>query len=665
MLDHNNLINESTNSTPVNERPLRQRGITPDSDLAVNIQAAQPVESTLNTTSPIELVALPALRPEEIVTESLVATSEANEVVYSLTQNIFPRIVINDDIGVTGSQQYATGTAANQEFAQDFSAVVEIGGCSGTLIAPNVVLSARHCGIGAGTTVSFGPDSFNPVYTTTVLNATNPGGGFAFSPLLDGGDVTIARLAESVPEDIATPMRLTSNTELEGERVAIIGYGLNGVGSQGHQFSSDGLRWGGENVIDQFGAAAGSFGATSNIISTDFDDESGGGNTIAGSNPTPLEFEATTAPGDSGGPILINAGGEWLIAGVLSGGTSPISAYGDISWWTGIAIYEEEITEAGGEFTGGLPEEDDHLDVFPDALTTFLSFDPLSGKFIGRDTGFIGFAEVVDDVDVFGFSLASEGDITIDARSQTSNLDTYLEIYDAEGRFLGANDNSGNPALENELDSQLILRDIAAGEYFVAVSSVDETLGRYRVAVRHNADLGGVDDVGSSFSTSAIVGLNPAPDTTFINAAVDFGDDKDFFQFVANFTGTLVIRTKALEPEDGELNTVLRGYDSDRNLIAANNNFRDSLDSRLVLDIEEGEQYFLQLSSVGTTYGDYRISLRLNDEATGGSDGFSDFGRVDLAMNKHDWPGVDMDDKFKTMAGNHEAEVFNMITPNV
>jgi len=252
-------------------------------------------------------------------------------------RGVFPRIVINDAIGPAGSQTYA----------DPFDAVVSVSvGCTGVLVAPDAVLSARHCGIRPGDTVSFGEDSFNPTGTFTVATSVDPAGN---GSLLDGGDFTILTLETSVPATIAIPMRLTDATdELVGVTAATIGYGLNGVGSVGHEFSADGRRWGGENIIDAFGIPSANSG--DNIISTDFDDDSGAGNTIVGSDPTPLEFEATTAPGDSGGPILVQQNGEWLIAGVLSGGTTGNSVYGDISWWTGTALFRTEIEAVGGEF---------------------------------------------------------------------------------------------------------------------------------------------------------------------------------------------------------------------------------------------------------------------------------------------------------------------------
>ncbi|MEM1183373.1 MAG: GC-type dockerin domain-anchored protein [Planctomycetota bacterium] len=266
---------------------------------------------------------------------------------------VFPRIVINNTIGAQGSRDYAA----------PFDAVVRLGGCTGTLIAPNVVLSARHCGIGAGTLVRFGDNSNSAVATATVQSSILPDGN---GSLLDGGDVSIHILSSSIAANVAEPMRLIDETnELEGKLCATIGYGFNGLGSVGHGFSSDGFRWGGENIIDRYGSPASNSGT--NIISTDFDNGSTGANTIPTSSSTPVEFEATTAPGDSGGPVLVQFGSEWVIAGVLSGGTTNTSVYGDISWWTGTAVYRDDIEAAGGDFFTGLEIS------FPGGLPALLS----------------------------------------------------------------------------------------------------------------------------------------------------------------------------------------------------------------------------------------------------------------------------------------------------
>ena len=256
---------------------------------------------------------------------------------------VFPRIVINDAIGPAGSRAYAA----------PFDSVVAVSvGCSASLIADDVVLSARHCGIGAGDRFIFGDNSNNGgIFSATVQSSFLPAGN---GNLLDGGDVSIHTLTAPVASNIATPLRLIDETSgLEGMVAATVGYGFNGVGSVGHDFTDDGRRWGGENIIDAYGSPADDSG--SNIISTDFDDGTNSANTIPSSSRTPLPLEATTAPGDSGSPVMVQVNGEWLVAGVLSGGTTSTSVYGDISWWTGTAVFRDEIEARGGEFAGSTP----------------------------------------------------------------------------------------------------------------------------------------------------------------------------------------------------------------------------------------------------------------------------------------------------------------------
>lgn len=269
-------------------------------------------------------------------------------------EGIFPRIVIRDDIGLAGSASFGASSA--------FSGVASISGCTAVLIAPTTLLSARHCGPSVGGLVRFGTDRNAPTFSTTISSVFYPAGGTANSPLLNGGDFAILTLAGSVGADIATPFALSdATTELVGFSVATVGFGRSGVGSTGTS-GSNSLRRGGTNVLDSYGRAAGngSFvsGTTSNIFSTDFDNPTGTSNTMGwlGSQATATAFEATTAGGDSGGPLLFDNGGVWTLIGVLSGGTTTNSVYGDISWWTGVAPFRTEIEAAGGVFVAVVPE---------------------------------------------------------------------------------------------------------------------------------------------------------------------------------------------------------------------------------------------------------------------------------------------------------------------
>ena len=291
-------------------------------------------------------VCLPAAQASTASYDAMVASGFTEE-------GIFPRIVIRDDIGLAASATFAADPA--------FSGVVSISGCTGVLIAPTTILSARHCSPSVGGTVRFGTNRNSPTFSTSIQSVLFPGGGTAGSPLLDGNDVAILRLSSVVPANIATPFALTAaTTELTGFSVVTLGYGGRGIGSTGAT-GSDGIRRGGTNVLDRYGAAVNTttnIGGTTNIFSTDFDNPTGTSNTLGwlGSSSVATGFEATTAGGDSGGPLLFDNGGVWTLMGVLSGGTTSNSVYGDISWWTGVAPFRTQIEAAGGVFIAVVPE---------------------------------------------------------------------------------------------------------------------------------------------------------------------------------------------------------------------------------------------------------------------------------------------------------------------
>ncbi len=353
--------------------------------------------------------------------------------VVDISDGVHARITINDAIGAAGSRAYAA----------PFDAVAALTlGCTGTLIAENVVLSARHCGAGAGSTIRFGDNSNSPVFTATVQSSSLPDGN---GTLLDGGDVAILTLTSNVPSNVAEPMRLIDETNgLVGQTASLSGFGLNGLGSTGHGNSSDGFRWGGENVIDAYGSPASANG--SNIISTDFDDGSNAANTIGSSSATPVEFEATTAPGDSGSGVLVQVNGEWLIAGVLSGGTTANSVYGDISWWTGTAIYRAEIEAAGGVFAdGGLGtvgfESDSYL--IGESVEVAVNDSNASGPLSVTVTSDAGDTETFN---LTGSTTSFSGSI-VTADGAVSANDGTLQVADGDVitvTYVDADDGTGN-----------------------------------------------------------------------------------------------------------------------------------------------------------------------------------------------------------------------------
>lgn len=133
-----------------------------------------------------------------------------------------------------------------------------------------------------------------------------------------------------------------SMTSPLGRTGTMVGYGSYGTGNSFAGNGADGVRRAGNNTIDFVANDPGDsrnnpFGFT---VQTDFDSPRDASKSSLGS-AIPLTLEATTAGGDSGGPLLIQDGtGQYLIAGVLNGGRIMAglnaSEYGDRSVWASI-----------------------------------------------------------------------------------------------------------------------------------------------------------------------------------------------------------------------------------------------------------------------------------------------------------------------------------------
>jgi hypothetical protein len=111
--------------------------------------------------------------------------------------------------------------------------------CSGTLVAPQALVTARHCTpsidlaveIGITAAFAFGPDAFNPTQIVPITGyvAAPPAPGNEQGLLLDGGrDVAVAYL-ESAPVDV-TPVELgLFEEDMLGTEFQIAGYGIDDV----------------------------------------------------------------------------------------------------------------------------------------------------------------------------------------------------------------------------------------------------------------------------------------------------------------------------------------------------------------------------------------------------------------------------------------------------
>ncbi|MFZ2995521.1 autotransporter domain-containing protein [Sphingobium sp.] len=267
--------------------------------------------------------------------------------------------------------------------------------CTGTLINPRTVIFAAHCvndkapstysTVNGGTPVAFAFESNarpglvnwlnNGFRTNTAMNVFNVN-NISYNPeSLDPpalsflyGDVAMATLdtpAADVPtwtmlfSALPAPTSISTQTGT-GYHVTVTGYGRTGSGTTGQSIGIDFRRRAAENFLGMLGSLddidAFLFGApggyTQNLYQTDFDDPT---------RTNPYDFnifkdnalpgEGGTAPGDSGGPLILDRTfAEKTILGVLSGGSryftdQPQSSYGGSSFYQPLYLFWDWIAQ--------------------------------------------------------------------------------------------------------------------------------------------------------------------------------------------------------------------------------------------------------------------------------------------------------------------------------
>jgi len=206
------------------------------------------------------------------------------------------------------------------------------GGCSGTLIARDVVLTAGHCAYGqsAGSyTVAFGDNWYSPDYTRSVSEVwVHP----AYNSQSITHDVALLRLSTEAPAGINPISYLPSSLGITNSDVGVdlefVGFGTTETGDSGYKLTTNNqLSWvctspGGCNFPAGWGSQ--------NTICHD-------------QNPGGICF------GDSGGPAFVVRNNKEYVAGIASYvGSSNCAGF---ACHAKVDEYESEIRD----FVGGIP----------------------------------------------------------------------------------------------------------------------------------------------------------------------------------------------------------------------------------------------------------------------------------------------------------------------
>jgi hypothetical protein len=208
------------------------------------------------------------------------------------------------------------------------------GPASGTLIAPNWVLSVGH----ALNATTFQPGGVGTIYNVdqVIYHPTFVANGFN---LRYGYDIALYRL--STPVVGVTPANIYRGSLEVGETASLTGFGVTGVGvnpSPGgaivHRAGTNDL----DAVIDLSNGPMGQVGAQDSVLIFDFDAPNGQGapgqyNTLLSpfaSSAAPTTLEYHLAGGDSGGGVYIEDGGQFFLAGLNSAVENQQSFYNSL-----------------------------------------------------------------------------------------------------------------------------------------------------------------------------------------------------------------------------------------------------------------------------------------------------------------------------------------------
>jgi V8-like Glu-specific endopeptidase len=124
-------------------------------------------------------------------------------------------------------EKIRNGTVTN-----DRPEVGRIGGCTATLVAANVAITAAHC-MGYGTRTNIGNYKTFTVNNNGQRNQYRVNRYRSFSRGLGANDISILGLATDVPSDVARPAPLASQTPAEGTSLTVFGYGCTVIGRSG------------------------------------------------------------------------------------------------------------------------------------------------------------------------------------------------------------------------------------------------------------------------------------------------------------------------------------------------------------------------------------------------------------------------------------------------
>ncbi|PHX63160.1 MAG: hypothetical protein CK551_07450, partial [Planctomycetaceae bacterium] len=259
--------------------------------------------------------------------------------------------------------------------------------------------------------------------------------------------------------------------------------------------------------------------------------------------------------------------------------------------------YTLQVTKPAVNFT------DYYANVFNPTSSPSVGIIALSS---GANSGLLTNANMVidsaTDVDIFSFTTNRSGPIQVFvSKAVGSNLDTIVSILDASGDAFEFNDDSNgttNSTLVFQADNNTL--------FYIRVGGYGGTTGRFDISVTDlTPTVAETDGAGTDLTHATDLTVD-VPRTGNISSA----GDQDFFSFTASSNGILTISLAA--GVSSGLDTYLYLYNSDKVLILEDDDSGSELNSLISTNVLNGQTYYLQASSFGSSTGAYTISASIS-----------------------------------------------------